>query len=172
MWYIVVHAPIHNANYIRFQKNFMENVITAWRKIVKYFMIMKLDVHINMYKIIVCTTLYWDGELKNLLHISQESKTPFTTPGCCELPVGDASEVPWVTISLPSHSPKHQCAINTIYISQPQKRRFVIINQLEHYIHAIKRSVINECIILNQITKIYICIIACEKLYFYIQIIH
>lgn len=69
----------------------------------------------------ICT-LYWDWELKNLLQISQESETPFAGLDCCALPVDDANAVPWVTTSLPSHSPKHQCAINTIYVSQPQKR--------------------------------------------------
>jgi len=50
----------------------------------------------------------------------QESETPFVGPDCWALPVDGANEVPWVTTSLPSHSPKHQCAINTIYVSQPQ----------------------------------------------------
>lgn len=45
--------------------------------------------------------------------------------------------------SLPSHSPKHQCAINTIYVSQPLMRLNVIINQLEHYIHAMGKININ-----------------------------
>ncbi|RLU18218.1 hypothetical protein DMN91_008574 [Ooceraea biroi] len=63
-----------------------------------------------------------NAELRRLLktYIVQESETPFVGPVCWALPGDGANEVPWVTTSLPSHSPKHQCAINTIYVSQPR----------------------------------------------------
>lgn len=72
-------------------------------------------------------------ELKILLHKPHES-TPLEAVFSWTFVVVDVTELP---TSLPALPPKHQCAINTIYVSQPLKRLNVIINQLEHYIHAL-----------------------------------
>lgn len=85
------------------------------------------------------TTLYCVKELKILLHMLHESDTPLDTEFSWIFIVVDVTELP----SLPAHPPKHQCAINTIYVSQPLQRLRVIINQLEHYIHAIEKATIN-----------------------------
>lgn len=73
-----------------------------------------------------------------------ESDTPLDTVFSWIFIVADVTELP---TSLSVHPPKHQCAINTIYVSQPLKRLYVIINQLEHYIHAIETATINTNII-------------------------